>query len=131
MRNAKLLSLVGQNLAAVPDEIFENAKEAEVTCVDLSRNKLTELTDTMSKVTTISDLKLSYNLLTELPDWLGESLSRLQYLDLSKNLLSSLPESMSCLQFLIEINISFNKCVKPRLFCPKLSKMKTRFRNII
>ncbi|OXU30630.1 hypothetical protein TSAR_003644 [Trichomalopsis sarcophagae] len=109
MRNAKLLSLVGQNLAEVPDEVFENAKEAEVTCVDLSRNKLQELTDAMSKVTSTTDLKLSYNLLTELPKWLGESLERLRYLDLSKNLLTSLPASLSQLRLLVEINISFNK----------------------
>lgn len=112
MRNAKLLSLVGQNLAEVPDEIFENAKEAEVTCVDLSRNKLQELTEAMSKVTSTTDLKLSYNLLTELPEWLGESLARLRYLDLSKNLLTSLPTSLGDLRLLVEINISFNKCVK-------------------
>ncbi|XP_014205804.1 leucine-rich repeat-containing protein 40-like [Copidosoma floridanum] len=109
MRNAKLLSLVGQNLAEVPEEVFENAKEAEVTCVDLSRNKLQELTDGLAGVTTATDLKLSYNLLTEVPDWLGDSLVRLRYLDLSKNLLTSLPASIGCLQFLIELNISFNK----------------------
>lgn len=109
MRNAKLLSLVGQNLAEVPEEVFENAKEAEVTCVDLSKNKLQELTDGMSKVTSTTDLKLSYNLLTELPEWLGESLERLRYLDLSKNLLTSLPASLSQLRLLVELNISFNK----------------------
>lgn len=109
MRNAKLLSLVDKHLAEVPDEVFENAKEAEVTCVDLSRNKLQELTEPLSKVTSTTDLKLSYNLLTEVPDWLGESLTKLRYLDLSKNILTSLPQSIGCLQQLIEINISFNK----------------------
>ncbi|XP_058792286.1 leucine-rich repeat-containing protein 40-like [Phymastichus coffea] len=109
MRNAKLLSVVGQNIAEIPDEIFENAKEAEVTCVDLSRNRLQELTDGLSKVTSVTDLKLSYNLLGELPEWIGESLTNLRYLDLSKNLLTSLPDSLTGLQFLVEINISFNK----------------------
>lgn len=110
MRNAKLLSLVGQNLVEVPDEVYENAREAEVTCVDLSRNRLQELTDGLSRVASAQDLKLSYNLLTELPDWLGESLVRLRYLDLSKNLLTSLPASIGRLQLLVEINISFNRC---------------------
>lgn len=109
MRNAKLLSLVGQNLIEIPDEVFENAKEAEVSCVDLSRNRLQELTNGLSKVTSTTDLKLSYNLLSELPEWIGESLMKLRYLDLSKNLLTSLPDSLAGLQFLVEINISFNK----------------------
>lgn len=109
MRNAKLLSLVGQNLAEVPDIIYDNAKEAEVTCVDLSRNKIQELTDGLGGIVTATDLKLSYNLLTEIPDWLGLNLQKLRYLDLSKNLLNVLPASLSSLRFLIELNISFNK----------------------
>ncbi|KAJ8674117.1 hypothetical protein QAD02_005379 [Eretmocerus hayati] len=109
MRNAKLLSLVDKNLSRIPDELFEDATEAEVTCIDLSRNKLQELTYPLSKVTTVTDLKVSYNLLSELPDWLGESLFRLRYLDLSKNNLTSLPDSIGCLNFLVELNISFNK----------------------
>lgn len=109
MRNAKLLSLVGQNLVEIPEEVLENAKEAEVTCVDLSRNRLQELPDEMAKITTTTDLKLSYNLLTNVPEWVGENFARLQYLDLSKNLLTELPFSLKYLNFLIEINISFNK----------------------
>jgi Leucine-rich repeat (LRR) protein len=116
MRNAKLLSLVGQNLVEISDEVFENAKEAEVTCVDLSRNKLQRLSERMSMVVTTTDLKLSYNMLMEVPEWIGEQFIRLRYLDLSKNLLTSLPESLSSLQFLIEINISFNKYVRNATF---------------
>lgn len=109
MRNARLLSLVDKHLSEIPDEVFENAKAAEVTCVDLSRNKLQELAEPLSKVTTTTDLKLSYNLLTEIPEWLGESLTKLRYLDLSKNLLTTLPSSIGRLEFLIEINVSFNR----------------------
>uniref|UniRef100_A0ABD2WZG8 Disease resistance R13L4/SHOC-2-like LRR domain-containing protein n=1 Tax=Trichogramma kaykai TaxID=54128 RepID=A0ABD2WZG8_9HYME len=109
MRNAKLLSLVGQNVVEVPEEVLENAREAEVTCIDLSRNKLQELTEGLGKIVTTTDLKLSYNLLQELPDWLGDSLLRLKHLDLSKNLLKTLPASFSLLQQLVELNISFNK----------------------
>ena len=109
MRNAKLLSLVGQNLSEIPEEVLENAREAEVTCIDLSRNKLQELTEPLAKITTATDLKLSYNLLQDIPDWLGDSLLRLKHLDLSKNLLTSLPASIAHLNQLVEINVSFNK----------------------
>ncbi|XP_011498579.1 PREDICTED: leucine-rich repeat-containing protein 40-like [Ceratosolen solmsi marchali] len=122
MRNAKLLSLVGQNLAEVSEEILENAKEAEVTCVDLSRNKLQRLSEKMSLVITTTDLKLSYNMLVDVPEWIGEKLTRLRYLDLSKNLLTSLPNSISSLQYLMEINISFNKFEElPECVCEILS----------
>lgn len=109
MRNAKLCSVVAQNLSEIPDEVFNNAKEAEVTCVDLSKNKLQELPESLSHVTTTTDLKLSYNLLSAIPEWIGEAFSKLKFLDLGKNNLTSLPDSIKNLEFLVELNISFNK----------------------
>lgn len=109
MRNSKLLSLVARNISEIPTSVFENAKEAEVTCIDLNKNKLQELPDGLSLVKTVLDLKISCNSLKLLPEWIGESLINLRFIDLSKNQLSTLPTSLNCLQYLIEVNISFNK----------------------
>ncbi|XP_072754950.1 leucine-rich repeat-containing protein 40 isoform X2 [Anoplolepis gracilipes] len=111
MKNTKLLSLAGQNLLDLPEEVLENAAEASVTTIDLSRNKLSELSDKMSVVTTVVDLKLTSNCLTHLPEWIGEKYKYLQVLDISKNYLKSLPLSISCLKYLRDIDLSFNRFV--------------------
>lgn len=109
MKNTKLLSLAGQNLLDLPEEVLENAAEASVTTIDLSRNKLSELSDKMSAVTTVVDLKLISNHLTNLPEWIGEKYKYLQVLDISKNYLKSLPSSISCLKYLRDVDLSFNR----------------------
>lgn len=109
MRNTKLLSLTGQGLSEVPNSVLEDASEAMVTCIDLSRNKLREVPEKISTVRTVTNLKLTSNNLCIIGQWLGECLVHLSYLDLSQNLLTNLPTSLSNLQHLREINISFNR----------------------
>ncbi|XP_029177180.1 leucine-rich repeat-containing protein 40-like [Nylanderia fulva] len=109
MKNTKLLSLAGQNLMDLPEEVLQNAAEASITTIDLSRNKLSELPDKMSVITTVVDLKLTSNHLTHLPEWIGEKYKYLQVLDISKNYLTSLPSSISCLEYLRDIDLSFNR----------------------
>lgn len=109
MKNTKLFSLAGQNLLELPEEILEDAAEASVTIIDLSRNKLSELPDKMSAVATVTDLKLTSNHLANLPEWIGEKYKCLQVLDISKNFLQSLPSSISCLKYLRDIDLSFNR----------------------
>ncbi|KAL6444719.1 hypothetical protein ACFW04_002054 [Cataglyphis niger] len=109
MKNTKLLSLAGQNLLDLPEEVLENAIEASITTIDLSRNKLSELSDKMSVVTTVIDLKLTSNHLTHLPEWIGEKYKYLQILDISKNYLKSLPLSISHLRYLQHVDLSFNR----------------------
>ncbi|EFN72743.1 Leucine-rich repeat-containing protein 40 [Camponotus floridanus] len=109
MKNTKLLSLAGQNLLDLPEEVLENAVEASVTTIDLSRNKLSELSDKMSIVISVMDLKLTSNHLTHLPEWIGEKYKYLQILDISKNYLKSLPLSISCLKYLRDVDLSFNR----------------------
>lgn len=41
MRQCRALSLAMQDLSRVPDNVFEEAEKAEVTTVDLSKNKFT------------------------------------------------------------------------------------------
>ncbi|XP_026827400.1 leucine-rich repeat-containing protein 40 isoform X2 [Ooceraea biroi] len=109
MKNTKLFSLAGQNLLELPEEIVQDAMEAAVTTIDLSRNKLSELPDKMSAITTVIDLKLTTNQLTRLPEWIGEAYKYLQVLDINKNCLQSLPKSISCLKFLHFIDLSHNR----------------------
>ncbi|XP_034182833.1 leucine-rich repeat-containing protein 40 [Osmia lignaria lignaria] len=109
MQSTKLLSLAGQNLIELPHEVLENACKADVSTVDLSRNKLSELPDQLCMIATIADLKLASNELTHIPEWIGEKYKYLQALDLSKNFLESLPSTLGLLKYLREINISFNR----------------------
>jgi len=109
MKNTKLFSLTGQNLLELPEEVIQNAMEASVVTIDLSRNKLSELPDKMSEITTVTDLKLTSNQLTHLPEWVGEAYKYLQVLDINKNCLQFLPKSISCLKFLRYIDLSYNR----------------------
>lgn len=43
MRAGRSLSLAMQDLTEIPDSVFQEALEAEVTTVDLSKNKLKEV----------------------------------------------------------------------------------------
>jgi len=109
MKNIRLFSLVGQNLSEISEEILEDAAEASVTTIDLSRNKLSELPNKMSAIVTVTDLKLISNHLASLPEWIGEKYKCLQILDISKNHLQSLPSNIGCLKYLRDIDISFNR----------------------
>ncbi|KOX78634.1 Leucine-rich repeat-containing protein 40 [Melipona quadrifasciata] len=109
MQSTKLLSLAGQNLTELPQEVLKNACKADVGTVDLSRNKLSALPDELSIIERIADLKLISNQLTHIPEWIGEKYKYLQILDLSKNLLQSLPSNLGLLKYLQELNISFNR----------------------
>ncbi|XP_017883723.1 leucine-rich repeat-containing protein 40-like [Ceratina calcarata] len=109
MQSTKLLSLAGKNLTELPEEVLENACKADVSTVDLSRNKLSNLPDRLSIIARVADLKLMSNQLTCIPDWIGENYKYLQALDLSRNLLDSLPPTLGSLQFLKELDISFNR----------------------
>ncbi|XP_011881577.1 PREDICTED: leucine-rich repeat-containing protein 40-like isoform X2 [Vollenhovia emeryi] len=109
MKNTKLCSLAGQNLQEIPEEALEDAAEASIATIDLSRNKLSELPDKMSAIVTVTDLKLTSNHLASLPEWIGEKFKCLQVLDISKNHLHSLPSSIGCLKYLRDIDLSFNR----------------------
>lgn len=111
MKSTKLLSLAGQNLLELPDDMLESATEASVVTIDLSRNKLSELPDKMSAIVTVTDLKLTSNQLTYLPEWIGEKYKYLHVLDISKNYLESLPLSIGSLKYLQDIDLSFNRYI--------------------
>lgn len=118
MKHTRLFSLTGQNLLELSEEVLENATEVSVTTIDLSRNKLSELPEKMSAITTVTDLKLTSNHLASLPEWIGEKYKCLQVLDINKNYLQSLPSSIGCLKYLRDIDLSFNRYYKYNFYFP-------------
>lgn len=117
MQSTKLLSLTGQNLVDLPQQVLEDACKADVCTVDLSRNKLCTLPGQLSIIARVSDLKLTSNQLTSVPDWIGETYKYLQSLNLSKNLLHSLPSNLGSLKYLREIDISYNRYYQQIVIC--------------
>ncbi|XP_043667723.1 leucine-rich repeat-containing protein 40-like [Vespula pensylvanica] len=109
MKNTRMLSLAGHDLTDLSIEVLEDANAAGVTLIDLSRNHMRELPEMLSIITTVTDLKLTSNLLTHLPEWIGEKYEHLQALDLSKNHLLSLPSTIGLFKYLRSIDISFNR----------------------
>lgn len=109
MKNTRMLSLAGHGLTDLSIEVLEDANAAGVTLIDLSRNHMRELPEMLSIITTVTDLKLTSNLLTHLPEWIGEKYEHLQALDLSKNHLLSLPSTIGLFKYLRNIDISFNR----------------------
>lgn len=106
------LNLSGQNLMAIPQEIFEMKN---LQFLDLSNNKITEIPDDIKQFSQLQELNLSANQLSKLSAKIDE-LAFLQKLNLAENQLTELPEVMSNLGKLTELNLSEN---------PKLDFRKT------
>ena len=83
---------------------IQQALTSRATELDLSNKydapdekKLTELPESIGKLTHLTSLNLSDNQLTTLPDSLGQ-LTQLTELNLSKNQLASPPEWLGCVK---------------------------------
>nr|XP_040027660.1 carboxypeptidase N subunit 2-like [Gasterosteus aculeatus aculeatus] len=86
----KVLNLRGNRLTVFSDKVFgfeaTNLKE-----LNLQGNRLTELSS-LSSLTSLSDLILSSNQLSQLPEDIFRNVTALENLDLSENQLTLLPE---------------------------------------
>lgn len=109
MSHCRSLSLGMQELNAIPQRVFEDAKTAEVTVVDLCKNKFTSIPEGLQLITSqLTELNLSSNLLKTVPEFIADCV-KLQFLDVSKNSLSDLPHSLCHLKWMREIVIANNR----------------------
>lgn len=111
MKNSRSLNVVMHQLTHIPDEVFQEAKTAEVTMVDLCKNKFTSIPPGLKIISEdVTELNLSMNLLIEIPDFICKFV-KLKYLDLGKNQLTNLPTSLKTLN-LRELVLSHNKFIE-------------------
>jgi len=76
--------------------------------LDLSNNKLTTLPESLGRLTQLKSLHLFVNRLKSLPEWVGQ-LTQLQTLNLADNQLTALPESLNRLTQLRSLNLFCNQ----------------------
>lgn len=106
--NAIDLDLRGLKLESVPETISQLTL---LRTLDLSFNQLTSLPESLGQLTALRTLQLSYNKLTSLPESLSQ-LAALRKLDLESNNLTSLPESLGWLKALQALNLSYNQLMR-------------------
>lgn len=90
------LSLRGKKLKHIPAEVYQFKN---LQWLDLSRNRITTLNDSIGLLLSLTDLNLGYNKLKTLPAAIG-SLKHLSVLKLHKNLITHLPKEMGNLRYL-------------------------------
>ncbi|XP_044755833.1 leucine-rich repeat-containing protein 40-like [Coccinella septempunctata] len=108
MRNAHTLNLSMKELKTVPEEVFKDAQWAEVSCVDLCRNKFSEFpTGLIFTKDHLKELNMSINMIREVPHFIGD-FSHLMYLNLASNKLTDLPLTLSSLVYMRELVLTNN-----------------------
>ncbi|XP_059046590.1 leucine-rich repeat-containing protein 40-like isoform X3 [Achroia grisella] len=112
LKKSQALMLPARDLTSVPEDVFVAAASAEVHIVDISRNKLLEIPNSVTLLReTLSQLILSSNSISNVPSQIC-CLSHLQFLDLGKNCLLDLPPEIGDLKNVRELVISNNKFTK-------------------
>ncbi|XP_069988037.1 leucine-rich repeat-containing protein 40-like isoform X3 [Penaeus vannamei] len=98
-----------EKAAEIPDKLIENAAEAGVRTVDLSKNILSQVPEKLETLSRhVSEIMLGMNKLTSIPAFFG-TFQRLQFLDVQGNQLTDLPTDLAQCLYLREINISANR----------------------
>lgn len=111
MRKEKRLNLHAKELVEIPDlsKLVLDAKESEVTFLDLSQNKLKNFAvEFIVLKDQLAELNLSSNYFESLPSHL-EYFHQLIYLNVSHNSIYCIPKELQSLKNLRELDISFNK----------------------
>lgn len=103
-RGAKVISLAGNSLSAIPRAIlsFDKLKK-----LDISGNELAALGPQIGQMTKLRELNVSHNGLSELPDQIG-AMSSLEHLDVGDNALGMLPPAVGRLGALKTLKASGN-----------------------
>lgn len=104
-----VLQISDQRLIEIPTEVFNLCDRLRN--LDLSKNKLTCLSDDVSKLKLLKQLNLDSNKLKWLPDALV-NLKKLEMLKASNNLLAALPDSFSSLTNLKQVHFNNNRIKK-------------------
>lgn len=108
MRKSHALALGLKGLSAIEEVVFLNAKEAEVTVVDLSKNKFQEMPEGLLQLKSmLRELDASSNQISTLSPLIGQ-FERMVYLNLAKNQLHDLPRELRLLTTLRELNLNNN-----------------------
>ncbi|XP_037947426.1 leucine-rich repeat-containing protein 40-like [Teleopsis dalmanni] len=108
MRKTHSLFATMQNLDDVPAEVLDVAKEENVTMIDLSKNVLQSLPESLLKVNDcLTELVVAKNFLKSVPSFISQ-FTRLAHINLSNNQLSVLPEEFGVLNTLREVNFCNN-----------------------
>ena len=105
---SKELDLSFLDLTELSESIGQLRPLQRLQRLDVNRNRLTTLPESIGQLTQLQELHLAYNLLTELPESIGQ-LTQLRHLDLSGNELTTLPESIGQLTQLQELGLSRNQ----------------------
>ncbi|XP_038072516.1 leucine-rich repeat protein soc-2-like [Patiria miniata] len=124
------LVMVGEDLDEIPT--IDNNQSRRVIGVNVSNNKISELSVQLKGLKKLEFLILSGNLFTTLPPMIGQ-LASLRSLNLSNNQLSTLPEEMEDLDELQELILDSNKfdVIPPVLFkMPRLRELHMQHNNV-
>lgn len=109
MRRSRNLNLSQMGLSSLPKSLVSDAIDADVRTVDLSKNKISSFPETLVGLhSQIEELNLSNNKLSEISEQI-QMFERLLYLNLSQNSLTSLPDEFGSLKTLRELDASFNR----------------------
>jgi Leucine-rich repeat (LRR) protein len=109
LKKTHSLSLVGKNLMEVPEQVMKDALEAEISVIDLSKNKLSRLPDALVHLgSLVSELNMNSNHLVEIQSFVAQ-FNHIKYLNLSCNHLESLPSEVGLMVTLRELNVANNR----------------------
>lgn len=109
MKKNQSLTLCGKKLKEIPSVVFQEAKEAHVKNIDLSKNQLSKLPKCLLETSEeLLELNMSKNFLTEIQPFVSKLLC-LQFINISCNQLEILPAEFGLLKMLRELNVANNK----------------------
>jgi Leucine-rich repeat (LRR) protein len=105
------LDLSNCQLMQVPDAVYHLMRHTELKTCDLSDNVITKIPPKFAvKFNSITDLNLSHNQMSKLPDEIAD-LGSLERLDISHNTFISLPSCIFKISKLQQLNASNNHII--------------------